>query len=101
MVAKSTVLQSSLTKLMMQALERAESLKKSMEANSSSATAAVCSGFNPEAVLELASTLKVSGSQSYTDEEKKVLALTSTINGREYVPFMTGDLQEKFWLDIL
>jgi len=31
-----------------------------------------------------------------TDEEKKVLAVTSMINGREYVPFTTGDLKEKF-----
>jgi len=38
----------------------------------------------------------VSGSSTYTEEEKKVLAVTSLINGREYVPFMPGDLQEKF-----
>lgn len=39
----------------------------------------------------------MSGSlHTYTEEEKRVLAVTSMINGREYVPFMTGDLQERF-----
>jgi hypothetical protein len=81
---------------MVQSLERAESLKL-MESNSAIVSAAACSGFKPEAALDLVSSLKVSGSQSYTEEEKKVLALTSIINGREYVPFMTGiDMQEKF-----
>lgn len=42
----------------------------------------------------------VSGNHSYTEEEKKVLAITSIINGKEYVPFMEGDLQEKFMYSI-
>ena len=32
----------------------------------------------------------------YSDEEKKVLAVTSMINSREYVPFMSVDLRERF-----
>ena len=40
--------------------------------------------------------MKVSGSQTYSEEEKRVLAKTSLVNGREYVPFMSGDLQERF-----
>ena len=32
----------------------------------------------------------------YSEEEKKVLAVTSMINGREYVPFMSVDLKERF-----
>ncbi|XP_067125410.1 calpain-7-like [Centruroides vittatus] len=40
--------------------------------------------------------LHVSGSQSYTKEELEVLRITSFINGREYVPFMSIDLKEKF-----
>ena len=32
----------------------------------------------------------------YSEEEKKVLAVTSFINGREYVPFMSVDLKERF-----
>ena len=35
-------------------------------------------------------------SSGYSDEEKKVLAVTSMINGREYVPFMSVDLKERF-----
>ena len=41
--------------------------------------------------------LSVNNSASgYSDEEKKVLAETSMINGREYVPFMSVDLKERF-----
>ena len=29
----------------------------------------------------------------YSEEERRVLADTSTINGREYVPFMAADLR--------
>lgn len=38
----------------------------------------------------------VGGSNTYTDEEKRVLLSTSRINEREYVPFMSIDLKEKF-----
>lgn len=38
----------------------------------------------------------VGGTQSYTDEEKRVLLSTSRINDRDYVPFMSIDLKEKF-----
>lgn len=34
--------------------------------------------------------------RSYTKEELEVLRTTSVINGREYVPFMSVDLKEKF-----
>ncbi len=33
----------------------------------------------------------------YSEEEKRVLAATSVINGREYVPFLSVDLKEKFF----
>ncbi|TRY75656.1 hypothetical protein TCAL_00504 [Tigriopus californicus] len=36
----------------------------------------------------------------YTAEEKAVLGMTSVINGREYVPFMSVDLSEKFTFPI-
>ena len=37
-----------------------------------------------------------SGGGQYSEEEKRVLRETSTINGREYVPFMSVDLRETF-----
>lgn len=41
--------------------------------------------------------LKVTGGQgTYTEEEKRVLLMTSHINRKEYVPFMSIDLGEKF-----
>ncbi len=36
------------------------------------------------------------GGSGYSEEEKRVLARTSLINGREYVPFLSVDLREKF-----
>ncbi|GJQ86062.1 hypothetical protein Trydic_g10262, partial [Trypoxylus dichotomus] len=40
--------------------------------------------------------LKVTGSDTYTEEEKRVLFHTSKINNNEFVPFMNIDLSEKF-----
>lgn len=40
--------------------------------------------------------LCIAGSGSYSKEEIAVLRLTSLINGREYVPFMSVDLKERF-----
>lgn len=40
--------------------------------------------------------LKVSGKDTYTEEEKKVLLQTSRINKNEFVPFMSVDLGERF-----
>jgi len=40
--------------------------------------------------------IKISGQAAYTDEEKRVLTLTSKINKIDYLPFMTIDLREKF-----
>ena len=46
------------------------------------------------------SQIKISGSKSYTEEEKRVIGFTSLINGRQYLPFMAGDLQERFIFSI-
>jgi calpain-7 len=40
--------------------------------------------------------LKVTGQETYTEEEKRVLLQTSHINQKEYVPFMNVDLGERF-----
>jgi hypothetical protein len=41
---------------------------------------------------------KSGNAHGYTEEEKKVLASTSMINGREYVPFMDSvDLKERYF----
>lgn len=40
--------------------------------------------------------VQASGKGTYTKEEIAVLRTTSVINGREYVPFMSIDLREKF-----
>lgn len=40
--------------------------------------------------------LKVSGKQSYTEEEKEVLRQTSNINDNCFLPFMDVDLSERF-----
>lgn len=40
--------------------------------------------------------LLVTGAGTYTEEEERVLLITSNINRREYVPFMDIDLSEKF-----
>ncbi|XKL65661.1 hypothetical protein PGB90_009081 [Kerria lacca] len=44
--------------------------------------------------------LKVSGNETYSEEEKKVLMKTSWINNNEFVPFMFIDLKEKFQYSI-
>lgn len=44
--------------------------------------------------------MKVSGQDTYTEEEKLVLLHTSKINRREYVPFMSMDLSERFQYSI-
>jgi hypothetical protein len=36
------------------------------------------------------------GGGGYTAEEKKVLAETSRVNGRQYLPFISADLGERF-----
>ncbi|KAJ1522774.1 hypothetical protein ONE63_001930 [Megalurothrips usitatus] len=55
------------------------------------------SGSHPALHRGFSAHLKVvGGSQSYTEEEKRVLLATSRINEREYVPFMSIDLKEKF-----
>lgn len=117
-----TDLQRKLMNLAKQALDRAETLKKlKSEENSPYSTkpeSPVPASFSStttkfsDLALEPGSSsserqqsnsssqpgkhLHVSGSDSYTKEEIAVLRVGSLINGREYVPFMSVDLKERF-----
>ncbi|XP_047739245.1 calpain-7, partial [Hyalella azteca] len=77
-----------------QALTRAEKLK-----GTSPDAALGESGFrcvSRDSATNAAVSRQVSGGSAYTREELLVLRSTSTVNGREYVPFMAIDLKEKF-----
>ncbi|KAK3914813.1 Calpain-7 [Frankliniella fusca] len=69
--------------------ERNKQFATSSESSSSAAHASLHRGFSAHLKI-------VGGSDSYSDEEKLVLLATSRINEREYVPFMSIDLKEKF-----
>lgn len=116
-----TELHSKLTAVTRQALERAEELKgisttapastsvskpqipvlpsvpETCPAAGSSNVATPKSSARPPLHRGNSAHLKVTGGQNtYTEEEKRVLLQTSNINGKEYVPFMSVDLQERF-----
>ena len=115
---KDKELGSKLTKLATQALERAEKIKESSrnidetlkscpppplsELNSLSLEEPTSSipdlrGLSLPRSPSVPKTLSQPGGRGgYSEEEKKVLARTSMINGREYVPFLSVDLREKF-----
>jgi calpain-7 len=106
-------IQEKLAKVATQALERAEVLKamlqpkKTEAAPPAGATAASFDlrrlplGLDPLSLSEKASEPRPAAAgtakgSAYTEEEKRVLATTSMINGREYVPFLSRDTGEKF-----
>ncbi|CAH2048365.1 unnamed protein product, partial [Iphiclides podalirius] len=81
-----------------QALDRAEEIKGIKKISSLSINEAKKPAVSPKAQLqrEQSVQLKVSGKQSYTDEEKEVLRQTSNINDNCFLPFMDVDLSERF-----
>lgn len=104
------LMQGDLKSLTLQALDRAEELKgikkeitPPVSSPDTSPTKPIQQQFTtniisqPRKVHNVSSTSDGSG---YTDEEKFVLLHTSKINGRDYVPFMSIDLSERFQYSI-
>lgn len=87
-----------------QAIDRAEALKSTPTPNpisrpneSVSETVNVTSFDRPALHRGSSAHLKVTGGAgTYTEEEKRVLLLSSKINNIDYVPFMDIDLKERF-----
>ncbi len=102
--ADSQELKKKLTTLATQALERAEAIKKVDNRPVKAAAPSPKKRIGPLGLeglnLHDLPPPPPSGASSkgggYSDEEKNVLARTSLINGREYVPFLSVDLREKF-----
>ncbi|CAG9856353.1 unnamed protein product [Phyllotreta striolata] len=102
------LMQGELKSLVLQALDRAEELKGIKK----SVTSSVIPGISPTKSVQQASQsnshvaprriqqVSSSSSDGYTEEEKRVLLYTSKINGRDYVPFMSIDLSERFQYSI-
>nr|CAH7759709.1 unnamed protein product [Callosobruchus chinensis] len=99
------LMQGELKTLILQALDRAEELKGIKKGSSAPSpariihqkpTTSVTPRHRPELHRGTSVHLQVSGQDTYSEEEKKVLLHTSRINKREYVPFMSVDLSEKF-----
>ncbi|KAI5710589.1 hypothetical protein M8J75_009955 [Diaphorina citri] len=105
-------IQQKLSNLAKQALDRAEELKgissskkglDSVSEDSSGSTSGPVrsstfqvSSSKPTLHRGSSQHLKVSGRDTYTEEEKAVLLTTSKINNLNFVPFMNVDLAEKF-----
>lgn len=88
-----------LSRIARQALERAEQIKGRNEEpplNTKGATALKQRVIPPLGFEGLNLNENKKSKPGYSEEEKRVLAKTSLINGREYVPFLSVDLKERF-----
>ncbi|KAF5270607.1 hypothetical protein FQA39_LY01345 [Lamprigera yunnana] len=98
------LLHSELKDAIISALERAEELKGIKNESPAVSSKPTAPPVSPPITARKIPTLhrgtsahlKVAGSGTYTNEEKRVLFHTSKINNNEFVPFMSIDLAEKF-----
>lgn len=97
-----TALQEKVKKLAMQALDRAEVLKSKSRSRKPAPAPVpyrpLGQSLGPESQISRRgkSPNRGAGSGGYTKEEIHVLRITSMINAREYVPFMSVDMKERF-----
>jgi len=92
-----SIMQEKLGKLALDALERAEILKKVDQPTGATAVSHEKNIIRPLGNFHLNDDKSdQSKGGGYSEEEKRVLVATSNINSIEYVPFISADLRERF-----